>query len=106
MPQQATPAAIDPVPAPKKKPFIPPLLGAKNLGMSTLIQANGKTQEENDVAKNVGSNIQAPPQPAQIQPPQQKKKPFIPPLLGAKNLGMSTLIQANGKTQEENDVSN
>ena len=35
-----------------------------------------------------------------------KKKPFIPPLLGAKNLGMSTLVQANGKTQEEMDVDN
>ena len=27
-----------------------------------------------------------------------KKKPFIPPLLGAKNLGMSTLQNAEGKT--------
>ena len=47
------PSAVDTQPAPpapaKKKPFIPPLLGAKNLGMSTLIQENGKTQEEMDV---------------------------------------------------------
>ena len=28
----------------------------------------------------------------------KKKKPFIPPLLGAKNLGMSTLQNADGKT--------
>ena len=41
--------------------------------------------------------------PQESKPP-QKKKPFIPPLLGAKNLGMSTLVQANGKTQEEMDV--
>ena len=35
-----------------------------------------------------------------------KRKPFIPPLLGAKNLGMSTLVKENGKTQEEIDVEN
>ena len=39
----------------------------------------------------------APPQEESKAPP-AKKKPFIPPLLGAKNLGMSTLVQANGKT--------
>ena len=45
------------VTVPKKKmPFIPPLLGAKNLGMSTLIQANGKTQEEMDVENQVNNN--------------------------------------------------
>ena len=42
--------------------------------------------------------------PSQALP--QKKKPFIPPLLGAKNLGMSTLVQENGKTREEMDVDN
>ena len=49
----------------------------------------------NQVASIVGS--------AQVgtmnQPSQpQKKKPFIPPLTGAKNLGMSTLMNENGKT--------
>ena len=39
--------------APKKRPFIPPLLGAKNLGMSTLMNENGKTQEELDVEATV-----------------------------------------------------
>ena len=49
---------------------------------------------------------QAVQQQEQQQPAAAKKKPFIPPLLGAKNLGMSTLIQENGKTQEEMDVEN
>ena len=30
--------------------------------------------------------------------PQAKKKPFIPPLLGAKSLGLSTLMNADGLT--------
>ena len=76
----------------KKKPFIPPLLGAKNLGMSTLVQANGKTQEENDVAGLVAGNVKPAPPQAESAPVSVKKKPFIPPLLGAKNLGMSTLV--------------
>ena len=50
----------------KKKPFIPPLTGAKNLGMSTLMNENGKTQEELDVEATVKANQQqqrqAPPQ--------------------------------------------
>ena len=41
--QNATPQEESKAPPAKKKPFIPPLLGAKNLGMSTLVQANGKT---------------------------------------------------------------
>jgi hypothetical protein len=34
-------------------PFIPPLKGAASLGLSTLIQENGKTKEEQDVASTV-----------------------------------------------------
>jgi len=82
--------------------------------MSTLIQENGKTQEEMDVDRLVRGPNQPPlshaPTPGSLDLSQQepappaKKKPFIPPLLGAKNLGMSTLIGDNGKTQEEMDV--
>ena len=64
---------------------------------------NGKTQEELDVEATVNQNQQvlqppvtAPQVPAAEAAP--KKKPFIPPLLGAKSLGMSTLIGDNGKT--------
>ena len=106
-----------PTTAPKKKPFIPPLTGAKNLGFSTLMNKDGKTQEELDVEATVNQGKQPvkpvisakPTSPAdraqtinsqrtdenQIYTqtaPVEKKKPFIPPLLGAKNLGMSTLV--------------
>jgi hypothetical protein len=34
---------------PVKKPFTIPLLKTGGLGLSTIVQENGKTQEENDV---------------------------------------------------------
>ena len=45
--------AEQPQNAPKKKPFIPPLTGAKNLGFSTLMNEDGKTQEELDVETQI-----------------------------------------------------
>ena len=62
-------------PIQKKKPFIPPLLGAKNLGMSTLVQANGKTQEEMDVESQMLANkAQDKPQPKPMPPQEQATK--------------------------------
>ena len=83
---------------------------------------NGKTREEMDVASTVSGNKMAAqmrqsPAPTVLTPshdqqsqltqqtqPPKKKMPFIPPLKGAANLGLSTLIQENGKTKEEQDV--
>ena len=110
---------------------IPPLKTA-GLGFSTILDADGKTQEEKDVENLVKQGKQAA---VKMVPPLEingkkisdavpvgvnhgdkvnqivsatkiserkvqhvKKKPFIPPLLGAKNLGMSTLMNENGKT--------
>lgn len=66
-------------------------------------QVNGNKSIANTNVQN--SPVNQVNQPSQAPAP-VKKKPFIPPLLGAKNLGMSTLIQENGKTQEEMDVDN
>lgn len=130
--------------APKPKFQIPPL-STGGLGLSTLVDATGKTQEEKDVEKLVNGQTSTNPgaatQQSDMVPPLEingkkiadavpsgvnygnevekiiektkvseqqpspiKKKPFIPPLLGAKNLGMSTIMNADGKTQEELDV--
>ena len=39
-----------------KKPFYIPLLQTGGLGLSTILQENGKTQEENDVDAQVKDN--------------------------------------------------
>ena len=50
------------------------LLGAKNLGMSTLVQANGKTREEMDVENQVNQNYHAYQGPHSITHTEDQKK--------------------------------
>ena len=59
-----------------------------------------QTTEEKSVSVVQSKTIEAREEGALMPeaPKAVKKKPFIPPLLGAKNLGMSTLQNAEGKT--------
>jgi len=75
---------------PKKKGI--PSLNVKGLTFSSLVQENGKTQEENDVANLVKQQSSA-----QEPPPLEKKKSFVPSLK-VQGLGLSTLQKENGKT--------
>lgn len=79
----------------KKVPFIP-ALKTGGLGLSTFVQENGKTLEENDVERTVQQaakyDILAGNAPG--------KRPMIP-MLKTGNLGLSTIVKENGLTAEE-----
>ena len=87
-----------------------PKLNITGLGLSTLVTAEGKTQEELDVNKLVlegkHQTVQQPVVQSSLpdNPWGGPKKPFAVPSLKIGGLGMSTLVKEDGKTQEEQDV--